>query len=51
MVPGIEDVMFTVSVKYDVVAIDPFGHQETTSLQRSKDDPQRFKENTILLYK
>lgn len=51
MVPGIDDVMFTVSVKYDVVAIDPNGNIESTSLRVTKEHPEKFRDNTIFVYK
>lgn len=51
MVPGIDDVMFTVSVKYDVVALDPNTNSGDTSVQLNSQAPESFTKDTIFLYK
>lgn len=50
MIPGIEDVMFSVSFKYDVVAIDSKGKVEPTSIRAAEDNLDSFRDSTIFLY-
>ena len=51
MIPGIDDTMFTVSVKYDVVALDASTNNEDTSVQLNQNTSNEFKNEVIYLYK
>ena len=51
VIPGLEDVIFTVSVTNNIVAIDPNGATESTSLKAAQEHPERFRKNSIFLHK
>lgn len=51
IIPGLDNIIFTVSVNNDIVAIDPNGKMESTSLKATKESPESFRTNTIFLHK
>lgn len=51
MIPGIEDVMFSASVNFDMVAVKQSNNDVSTSLDRTQGTSPRESENALYVYK
>jgi hypothetical protein len=51
IISGLDNIIFTISVNNDIIALDPSGKMQNTSLKDTKEIPERFKTNAIFLHK
>jgi hypothetical protein len=51
IISGLDNIIFTISVNNDIIALDPSGNMQNTSLKTTKEIPERFKTNAIFLHK
>jgi hypothetical protein len=51
IISGLDNIIFTISVNNDIIALDPSGKMQNTSIKATQEIPKRFKSNAIFLHK